>query len=108
MDGFFFIKKPSGPSSFAIIDRCKPFVGRERIGHAGTLDPAASGLLIVAVGKATRLLEYMPAHPKAYTFVVRFGSETDSLDDEGTVIQSGGRVSTGKESKPFTWAFTSP
>ena len=97
MDGFFFVNKPAGPSSFAIIHKLKPFVGRQRIGHAGTLDPAASGLLVVAVGKATRLLEYLPAQPKAYTFVVRFGTETDTLDSEGTVVESGGRVPNRQE-----------
>jgi tRNA pseudouridine55 synthase len=97
MDGFLFIDKPTGPSSFAVINQLKPLIRGRRIGHAGTLDPAASGLLIVAVGKATRLLEYVPAHPKAYTFTLRFGSETDTLDDEGVVVESGGRIPNDQE-----------
>jgi tRNA pseudouridine55 synthase len=92
MDGFLFINKPSGPSSFAVINRLKPLVNRARIGHAGTLDPAASGLLIVAVGKATRLLEYVPVQPKCYTFTLHFGAETDTLDNEGSIVESGGRI----------------
>jgi len=106
MDGFFFINKPPGPSSFAINNRLKPFAGGRRIGHAGTLDPAASGLLIVAAGKATRLLEYIPAHPKAYTFTVRFGSETDTLDEEGKVIANGGRIPGFEELQAILPQFT--
>jgi tRNA pseudouridine55 synthase len=105
VDGFFLVNKPVGPSSFAIIHQLKPFVLRERIGHAGTLDPAASGLLIVAVGNATRLLQYLPAEPKAYTFIVQFGSETDTLDNEGIVIESGGRVPCQEELEPILSRF---
>jgi tRNA pseudouridine55 synthase len=92
MDGFIFVNKPVGPSSFAVIQRIKPLVNRARIGHAGTLDPAASGLLIVAVGKATRLLEYVPVEPKCYTFTLHFGAETDTLDNEGSIVESGGPI----------------
>jgi tRNA pseudouridine55 synthase len=66
--------------------------GGARAGHAGTLDPAASGLLIVALGAATRLLEFLPSQPKHYTFIVRFGIETDTLDEEGSVVREGGKV----------------
>lgn len=92
MDGFLLIDKPAGPTSFAIVKHVRSFCGRYKIGHAGTLDPAASGLLIVALGNATRLLEFLPAEPKVYTFVVSFGSETDTLDAEGRVTRSGGRI----------------
>jgi tRNA pseudouridine55 synthase len=92
MDGFIFVNKQAGPSSFAVMSRIKPLINRARIGHAGTLDPAAGGLLIVAVGKATRLLEYLPAEPKRYTFTLHFGAETDTLDNEGAVVAEGGRT----------------
>lgn len=91
MDGFLFIDKLPGPASFAIVKQLKPLCGRAKIGHAGTLDPAASGLLIIAIGKATRLLEYLPGEPKVYEFVLNFGVETDSLDNEGKVLRSDGR-----------------
>lgn len=92
MDGFLFIDKPSGPPSFALIKQLKPQCNRSKIGHAGTLDPAASGLLIIALGKATRLLEYLPGEPKVYEFECNFGVETDSLDNEGKVLRQDGRI----------------
>ena len=92
MDGFLFIDKPSGPPSFALIKQLKPQCNRSKIGHAGTLDPAASGLLIIALGKATRLIEYLPGEPKVYEFECNFGVETDSLDNEGKVLRQDGRI----------------
>lgn len=92
MDGFFLIDKPAGPTSFAVVKRIRSFCRRCKIGHAGTLDPAASGLLIIALGKATRLLEFLPTEPKLYTFTIRFGSVTDTLDTEGVVTHTGGRI----------------
>jgi tRNA pseudouridine55 synthase len=92
VDGFLLIDKPAGPTSFAVVKHVRSFCRRCKIGHAGTLDPAASGLLIIALGKATRLLEFLPTEPKIYTFIVRFGSETDTLDTEGVVTRSGGRI----------------
>jgi tRNA pseudouridine55 synthase len=92
VDGFLLIDKPAGPTSFAVVKHVRSFCRRCKIGHAGTLDPAASGLLIIALGKATRLLEFLPNEPKIYTFIVRFGSETDTLDTEGSVTRTGGRI----------------
>lgn len=62
------------------------------MGHAGTLDPQASGLLLVAIGTATRLLQYVPAEPKVYQFGIQFGSQTDSLDREGEMVHTGGKI----------------
>jgi tRNA pseudouridine55 synthase len=92
VDGFLLIDKPAGPTSFAVVKRIRSFCRRCKIGHAGTLDPAASGLLIIALGKATRLLEFLPTEPKLYTFTIRFGSDTDTLDTEGVVTNTGGRI----------------
>jgi tRNA pseudouridine55 synthase len=92
VDGFLFIDKPAGPTSFAVVKHIRSFCRRCKTGHAGTLDPAASGLLIIALGKATRLLEFLPTEPKIYTFAVRFGSVTDTLDTEGSVTRTGGRI----------------
>lgn len=68
-----------------------------KIGHAGTLDPLASGLLIIALGKATRLLQYLPTEPKKYTFTIQFGSETDTLDAEGAIIHADGPIPSEKK-----------
>jgi len=91
-DGFLFIDKPGGPSSFAVVSAVRRAFHVKRVGHGGTLDPSASGLLAVALGSATRLLPYAPLEPKGYSFGIRFGEQTDTLDSAGTVIKNGGSV----------------
>ncbi|MBD3316275.1 MAG: tRNA pseudouridine(55) synthase TruB [Chitinivibrionales bacterium] len=90
--GFVFIDKPVGPTSFDIVREARKALGVKAIGHAGTLDPAASGLLFLAVGKATKLLRFLPLEPKVYRFSMRFGATTDTLDEEGTVVEEGGAI----------------
>ena len=92
MDGFLCVNKPIGPSSFQIIDQLRRILQIKKIGHAGTLDPEASGLLLIAIGAATRLLQYVPAEPKVYQFGIQFGSQTDSLDREGELVYTGGKI----------------
>lgn len=89
MNGFLCVNKPIGPSSFQIVNKLRRILGIKKIGHAGTLDPEASGLLVIAVGTATRLLQYIPSEPKVYEFGIKFGSQTDTLDREGKVTDSG-------------------
>src|SRR5207237_2658433 len=84
-DGFFVIDKPSGATSFSIVSLVRRLTGVRRVGHAGTLDPLASGVLPVAVGMATRLIEYMDDEAKAYVAEVQFGVSTDTYDAEGAV-----------------------
>jgi len=83
-DGIVLIDKPTGPSSAQAIAPLKRTGAR--VGHAGTLDPFASGLLLVLVGDATRLQALAMALPKTYLATVRFGVETDTLDPTGAVI----------------------
>ncbi len=64
----------------------------KKIGHAGTLDPCAEGLLICAIENATRLIRYLPLEPKVYEFTIQFGEQTDTLDDTGTIERSGGTL----------------
>lgn len=97
MDGFLFVDKAPGPTSFDVVRQVRRLLGGVKTGHAGTLDPLASGLLICAVGNATRLLPYVPAEPKRYAFGMTFGAETDTLDSEGAVVARGGRVPGGSE-----------
>ena len=92
MDGFLFVDKPSGPTSFAVVRQVRRALDGAKVGHAGTLDPCASGLLVCALGGATRLLPYLPSEPKRYAFGMRFGNETDTLDSEGAVVAQGGRM----------------
>lgn len=89
MDGFLFIDKPKGPSSFEIIKRARRALGIKKIGHNGTLDPCASGLLVLAVGNATRMLPFVPSEPKVYSFSIQFGKTTDTLDEAGIVCEEG-------------------
>ncbi len=105
MNGFFFIDKPAGPTSFDVVRQLRRACG-EKTGHSGTLDPQASGLLICAVGDATRLLPCLPAEPKRYSFGVTFGAETDTLDSEGTVVAASGRVPLEEEVRAALPKFT--
>ncbi len=85
--GLLVLDKPAGPSSHAAARRAQRALGAARAGHAGTLDPAASGVLLVGLGKATRLLEYLTGHDKAYRARVRLGRVTDTLDREGRLLE---------------------
>ncbi len=87
--GILLLDKPVGESSFqALYPVKRAFGGKKgaKIGHAGTLDPAASGLLVVGVGNGTRLLEFLEEMPKSYRFTLKLGVETDSYDLDGVVV----------------------
>ncbi|MBN1600492.1 MAG: tRNA pseudouridine(55) synthase TruB [Chitinispirillaceae bacterium] len=90
MNGFLCVYKPPGPTSFKIISQVRRALNIKKVGHCGTLDPAAEGLLLIAIGSSTRLLQYVTIEPKIYHFGIQFGSETDSCDLEGLVISQGG------------------
>jgi tRNA pseudouridine55 synthase len=84
--GLLLIDKPVGLTSHDVVARLRKLFDERRIGHAGTLDPMATGLLVVAVGPSTRLLRFAQAQTKRYVGTVRLGQATDSLDADGTVI----------------------
>lgn len=88
MDGFLNVLKPPGMSSHDIVGAVRRILREKRVGHGGTLDPAAAGVLPVAVGRATRLIEYLSMADKSYRAELLFGMETDSGDDTGRVIAS--------------------
>jgi len=83
--GIVLVDKPGGMTSHDVINAFRQASGERRVGHAGTLDPMATGLLLVLVGRATRLEQYLVGHDKRYEATIRFGSGTDTLDAEGTV-----------------------
>jgi tRNA pseudouridine55 synthase len=85
-DGFLVVDKPAGLTSHDVVDRVRRALGTRKVGHAGTLDPDATGVLLVGVGKATRLLRYVGSLPKSYTGEVVLGSETTTLDSAGEVV----------------------
>lgn len=80
------VDKPEGPTSHDVVAQARRALGTRKIGHTGTLDPFASGLLILCVGRATRLAEYLTGLPKSYVAEARLGVETDTLDREGRVV----------------------
>jgi len=85
--GFILIDKPCGISSFDVIRSLRRHLGIRRIGHAGTLDPFASGLLVCAVGKYTRLLQFVENQSKTYEAMMILGTKTNTGDPEGVVVQ---------------------
>lgn len=85
-DGLLLVNKPCGISSFDVVRRVRRLCGTRQVGHCGTLDPAASGVLPVAFGSATRLVEYLMAGDKEYLGTLQLGIVTDTQDGEGTVL----------------------
>ncbi|HEX7149707.1 MAG TPA: tRNA pseudouridine(55) synthase TruB [Actinomycetota bacterium] len=85
MDGVLVCDKPAGLTSHDVVARVRRLAGQRRVGHGGTLDPPATGVLVMALGRATRLLPFLPTEPKRYLAEVAFGAATDTLDAAGTV-----------------------
>jgi tRNA pseudouridine55 synthase len=84
--GFVAVDKPPGPTSFDIVATVRRLSGVRKVGHAGTLDPMSSGLLVLALGRATRLVRFLQDLPKVYVARAQFGVATDTLDAEGAVL----------------------
>lgn len=87
--GFLNLLKPPGMTSHDVVAQCRRLLNQSRIGHTGTLDPGAAGVLVVACGRATRLARYLLESVKAYRAEVRLGVATDTQDASGTVIGRG-------------------
>jgi tRNA pseudouridine55 synthase len=85
VDGVLVCDKPAGMTSHDVVGRVRRLAGQRRVGHGGTLDPPATGVLVLALGRATRLLPFLPMEPKRYLARIAFGAETDTLDASGTV-----------------------
>ncbi len=89
MDGFLFIDKPAGMTSHDVVDVVRRLTGERRVGHAGTLDPFATGLLILGVGKATKELGKLIGLNKKYEAVLMLGATSDTFDREGVITVMG-------------------
>lgn len=87
MNGVLVIDKPSGPTSHDVVARARRLLGVKRVGHTGTLDPLASGVLPLVVGRATRLARFLSSGEKCYDAVVRLGHTTDTYDALGTFAE---------------------
>ncbi len=86
MDGILNINKPQGKTSYSIVAMVKRLTGERRVGHAGTLDPAATGVLPVCLGQATRVIEFLVDATKAYRAQIELGVATDTYDADGEII----------------------
>jgi tRNA pseudouridine55 synthase len=85
--GFLVVDKEAGCTSHDVVARCRRMLGERRIGHAGTLDPSATGVLVLAVGRATRLLRFVSGGTKEYRAEVVLGTTTTTLDEDGDVLE---------------------
>jgi len=86
-EGLLLVDKPGGVTSHDVVDVVRRGLGTRKVGHAGTLDPMATGLLLIGVGRATRLLRFLGALPKSYEGTMRLGVETTTLDADGDVVR---------------------
>lgn len=84
--GVVCVDKPAGMTSHDVVAEARKELGERRIGHSGTFDPDATGVLLLGVGNATRLMRFMTMLPKTYTTEIVFGTSTDTLDDSGAVV----------------------
>lgn len=85
-NGILNINKPRGMASFGVVSLVRRLTGVRRVGHAGTLDPIADGVLPICLGQAARIVEFLVGAPKSYHAVIRLGVATDTYDSEGTVV----------------------
>lgn len=97
IDGVLLVDKPEGPTSHDVVAVARRLLGVRRIGHAGTLDPLATGLLVLMIGRATRLATFLSGVDKTYRGVVRLGVATDTYDRDGAPLGPPGEVKVDRE-----------
>lgn len=88
LDGAILIDKPAGPTSHDVVDAVRRHFGIKKVGHCGTLDPNATGLLILLLGRGTKLSDKLMADDKVYEGTIKFGESTDSYDADGRLVAS--------------------
>jgi tRNA pseudouridine55 synthase len=86
IDGIFNVLKPAGKTSFAVVSLVRRWSGERRVGHAGTLDPDATGVLVICIGQGTRIVEYLAGAGKSYRAEIELGITTDTYDAAGKVV----------------------
>jgi tRNA pseudouridine55 synthase len=97
LSGILNIDKPPGMTSHDVVDAVRRVAGQRKVGHAGTLDPMATGVLLVCLGQATRVSEYLMASRKRYRATITLGMTTNTYDADGEIIDSGGSADFGRE-----------
>src|SRR5256885_1193814 len=88
LDGAIIIDKPAGPTSHDVVDAIRRHFGIKKVRHCGTLDPGATGLLIIVLGRGTKLSERLMSDDKVYEGSIKFGETTDSYDADGELVAS--------------------
>lgn len=88
-DGVLLVDKPAGPSSFQVVRRVRRILGAARAGHLGTLDPFATGLLMICMNEGTKLVPFLLNDKREYEGVIKLGTETNTFDGTGTVVRTG-------------------
>ena len=88
MNGILLIHKPSGMTSHDVVNRIRRILHTKKVGHCGTLDPDATGVLVLCIGKATKALQFLMSEEKEYITTLSLGTATDTYDASGTVIES--------------------
>ena len=88
LDGGILVDKPVGLTSHDVVDRIRRKFGIKKVGHCGTLDPNATGLLIIVLGRGTKLSEKLMGSDKVYEGTIKFGETTDSYDSDGEIVAS--------------------
>jgi tRNA pseudouridine55 synthase len=97
INGIVNVNKPTGMTSHDVVNAVRRFSHITRIGHAGTLDPMATGVLLICIGQGTRVVEYLTDHDKTYRARVRLGVETDTYDATGQVVATSAVSVTGPQ-----------
>jgi tRNA pseudouridine55 synthase len=87
MDGVLLINKPKGMTSHDVVNIVRKAYKTKKVGHAGTLDPDATGLLVLGINKGTKILQYLTASSKIYEATICFGATTDTLDNDGSIVE---------------------
>jgi len=88
VNGVLIIDKPQGWTSHDVVNKCRSILQERQIGHTGTLDPLATGVLVLCIGKATKIVRYLEADDKEYTAELKLGSTTDTQDADGKVLEA--------------------
>lgn len=101
VSGLLIVDKPAGWTSHDVVGKVRRLAGTRRVGHAGTLDPMATGVLVVLVGRATRAAEFAEAQVKGYRAHIRFGVTTDTLDTEATCSAAAEAYRSRTRSAPY-------
>lgn len=87
MDGIILVNKEKGITSFGVVSKIRKIFNTKKVGHCGTLDPEATGVLPIMIGQATKVSKYLVEHDKEYVAVLKLGVKTDSADSEGNIIE---------------------